>query len=443
MRGEAFYRNLFRLMNEHFIGLKFLAVVWEQDQALTRFANSRIHQNVAERKASLSVLATKDNKIALATSNDLTVPGLKALRERLETMLRFATPLDYEFRLPEVSMGYPVENVAESLKKVFAEQRAIIFDRMLKIAANDVLLFGYVSDNVTENVVMSSNGTFLYQSFGGVSFNVVAMNESASGYASGVAKSYEELSVDEKVERAVRFAKMSRNPVEIDPGSYTVLLGPEAVSDLFMYFGWLCTNGYTHELKISPSAKYLGTEIGPNELNVYDDPTHPMQLPFVYDLCGKKREKTAIIENGVFKNVFYAHGAALRFNKKPTGHTFSLDDLDSAVPVNLVVDAGTMPVEEMIKGTKSGIYVNRFHYMNIVDPQEAIFTGMTRDGTFIIENGQLTKALKNMRFNVKFFEFTQNIEAISKEVESVASEYFPQVAPYMKVQSFNFTSKTA
>jgi predicted Zn-dependent protease len=358
-------------------------------------------------------------------------------------MLRFATPLDYEFRLPEVSMGYPVENVAESLKKVFAEQRAIIFDRMLKIAVNDVLLFGYVSDNVTENVVMSSNGTFLYQSFGGVSFNVVAMNESASGYASGVAKSYEELSVDEKVERAVRFAKMSRNPVEIDPGSYTVVLGPEAVSDLFMYFGWLCTNGYTHELKISPSAKYLGTKIGPNELNVYDDPTHPMQLPFVYDLCGKKREKTAIIENGVFKNVFYAHGAALRFNKKPTGHTFSLDDLDSAVPVNLVVDAGTMPVEEMIKGTKSGIYVNRFHYMNIVDPQEAIFTGMTRDGTFIIENGQLTKALKNMRFNVKFFEFTQNIEAISKEVESVASEYFPQVAPYMKVQSFNFTSKTA
>jgi PmbA protein len=105
MRGEAFYRNLFRLMNEHFIGLKFLAVVWEQDQALTRFANSRIHQNVAERKASLSVLATKDNKIALATSNDLTVPGLKALRERLETMLRFATPLDYEFRLPEVSMN--------------------------------------------------------------------------------------------------------------------------------------------------------------------------------------------------------------------------------------------------------------------------------------------------------------------------------------------------
>lgn len=443
MRGETFYRNLFRLMNEHFIGMKFLAVVWEQDQSLTRFANSRIHQNVAEKKASLSVLVTKDNKLALATSNDLTVSGLKSLRERLEKMLEFATPLDYNFKLPDVSVGYPVENVAESLKKVFAEQRASIFDRMLRIAGEDVLLFGYVSDNVTENVIMSSNGTFLYQSFGGVSFNVVAMCDSGSGYASGVAKSYEELNVDEKVERAVRFAKMSKSPVEIDPGTYTVILGPEAVSDLFMYFAWLCTNGYTYELKLSPSVKYLGNKVGPDELNVYDDPTHPMQLPLMYDLCGKKREKMPIIENGVFKNVFYSHGAALRFNRKPTGHTLSLDDLDSSTPANLVVAAGSTPVEDMIKNTDRGIYVNRFHYMNIVDPQQAMFTGMTRDGTFIVEKGQLTKAVKNMRFNVKFFDFTQNIEAISKEIESVASEYFPQVAPYMKVKNFNFTSKTA
>lgn len=443
MRGETFYRNLFRLMNEHFIGMKFLAVVWEQDQSLTRFANSRIHQNVAEKKASLSVLVTKDNKLALATSNDLTVSGLKSLRERLEKMLEFATPLDYNFKLPDVSVGYPVENVAESLKKVFAEQRASIFDRMLKIAGEDVLLFGYVSDNVTENVIMSSNGTFLYQSFGGVSFNVVAMCDSGSGYASGVAKSYEELNVDEKVERTVRFAKMSKNPVGIDPGTYTVILGPEAVSELFMYFAWLCTNGYTYELKLSPSAKYLGSKVGPDELNVYDDPTHPMQLPLVYDLCGKKREKMPIIENGVFKNVFYSHGAALRFNKKPTGHTLNLDDLDSSMPPNLVVAAGSASVEDMIKSTDKGIYVNRFHYMNIVDPQEAMFTGMTRDGTFIVEKGQLTKAVKNMRFNVRFFEFTQNIEAISKEIESVAAEYFPQVAPYMKVKNFSFTSKTA
>lgn len=443
MRGETFYRNLFRLMNEHFIGMKFLAVVWEQDQALTRFANSQIHQNVAEKKASLSVLATKDNKIALATSNDLAVNGLKSLRERLEKMLEFATPLDYQFKLPDVSVGYPMENVDESLKKVFAEQRASVFDRMLKIAGKDVLIFGYVSDNVTENVVMSSNGTFLYQSFGGVSFNVVAMCDSASGYASGVAKNYKTLNVDEKVERAVKFAKMSKEPVEIDPGSYTVVLGPEAVSDLFMYFGWLCTNGYTHELKISPSTKHLGTKIGPSELNVYDDPTHPMQIPVFYDLCGKKRGKMPIVENGVFKNVLYAHSAAVRFNKKPTGHSFSLDDLDSSMPVNLVVEAGNVPVEEIIKNTERGIYVNRFHYMNIVDPQEAVFTGMTRDGTFIIEKGQLTKAIKNMRFNVKFFEMTQNIEAISKELESVASEYFPQVAPYMKIDNFKFTSKTA
>ncbi|RKX41764.1 MAG: TldD/PmbA family protein, partial [Thermotogae bacterium] len=101
------------------------------------------------------------------------------------------------------------------------------------------------------------------------------------------------------------------------------------------------------------------------------------------------------------------------------------------------------PVEEMISSTEKGVYVNRFHYMNIVDPFEALLTGMTRDGTFLIEKGKLTRAIKNMRFNVKFFDFTKNIEAISNETETVGGDYFPIVAPYMKANNFTFSSKTA
>ncbi|WP_041083735.1 TldD/PmbA family protein [Thermotoga profunda] len=443
MKGENFYRNLFRLMNEHFMGMKFLSVVSNSEGALTRFANSEIHQNVFEKKSLISVLATRDNKIAVATTNDLSINGLKETRKKLEQMLENSTPLDYEFKLPDVSVGYPVENICDSVKNASAEDRAQIFDKILKASGKDVQAFGYVSDNISENAVISSNGMFVYQAYSSASFNFVALSDSGSGYVSSTAKGYKDLDVDKKIHRAIEFAKKSNNLLEIDPGLYTVILGPEAVSELFFYFSYVCTNGYMHELKMSPSVRFLGQRIGPDNLNVYDDPNHQMQIPLTYDVCGKKREKTPIIENGVFKNIFYSHGAALRFGKKPTGHTISLEDLDFAIPANLVIEGGNTPVDKIISETKSGIYINRFHYMNVVDPYEAMFTGMTRDGTFLIENGQLTRAIKNMRFNVKFFEFTKNIEAISKETESTSGEYFPTVAPFIKVKNFNFTSKTA
>lgn len=443
MKGENFYRNLFRLMNEHFMGMKFLSVVSNTEGALTRFANSEIHQNVFEKKSLIGILATKDNKTAVATTNDLSINGLKEARKKLEQMLENSTPLDYEFKLPEVSMGYPVENVCDSVKNASAEDRAQIFDKIIKASGKDVQAFGYVSDNISENAVISSNGMFVYQVYSNASFNFVALSGSGSGYVSSTARGYKDLDVDKKIQRAIEFARKSNNPVEIDPGSYTVILGPEAVSELFFYFSYVCTNGYMHELKMSPSVRFLGQKIGPDYLNVYDDPNHQMQVPLVYDICGKKRQKTPIIENGVFKNIFYSHGAALRFNKKPTGHTVSLEDLDFAMAANLVIEGGKTPIEQIISQTKSGIYINRFHYMNVVDPYEAMFTGMTRDGTFLIENGQLTRPIKNMRFNVRFFEFTQNIEAISKEIESTSGDYFPAVAPFIKVNNFNFTSKTA
>jgi len=443
MKGEDFYRGLFRIINEHLMGMKFLSVVSNRDHSLTRFANSQIHQNVSEKETKITVLATEDNKIALVSSNDLTLSGMKLLREKLESMLKQAAPLEYKFSLPVPSMGYPLENVSESVLKSSAEDRAKVFDDILRSAGDDVKVFGYVSTEVYEKSVISSGGMFTYEATSSAGFNLVAIKDDGSGYVSGASSSVENLGYSEKVLRAVEFAKKSVNPVEIDPGNYTVILGPEAVAELFFYFTYVATNGYAHEMKMSPSNRYLNQKIGPDNLSVYDDPEHPGQIPWFYDIVGKKRERFPVVENGVFKNIVYSHGSSLRFSKKATGHTISLENLDFAIPVNLVINGGETPVEEMISSTEKGVYVNRFHYMNIVDPFEALLTGMTRDGTFLIEKGKLTRAIKNMRFNVKFFDFTKNIEAISNETETVSGSYFPIVAPYMKANNFTFSSKTA
>jgi len=191
MKGEDFYRGLFRIINEHLMGMKFLSVVSNRDHSLTRFANSQIHQNVSEKETKITVLATEDNKIALVSSNDLTLSGMKLLREKLESMLKQAAPLEYEFSLPVPSMGYPLENVSESVLKSSAEDRAKVFDDILRSAGDDVKVFGYVSTEVYEKSVISSGGMFTYEATSSAGFNLVAIKDDGSGYTSGASSSVE------------------------------------------------------------------------------------------------------------------------------------------------------------------------------------------------------------------------------------------------------------
>ena len=441
MRGENFYRGLLRILNEKFAGLEFLANAWEKTSGLTRFSKSRIHQNVYEEEITLTVLVTKDNKIAVGTTNDLSTGSLERLRENLEEILKNTEELGYKFRLPSPRMDYPYEKVAESVKKATSEDRAKIFDGIVKLAeGTDV--YGYIETSLDEFCVMSSNGLYLYTCVSSSSFNTVVMCEDGSGYTSGSSWDLKELDWEEKVKKAVETAKRSRKPVDIDPGKYTVILSPEAVSEIVQYFTHFAANGYYHETKTSPSIRFLGKKIGPDDLNIADDPNYPGQIPLVFDMCGMKRESFPIVEKGVFKNLMYAYGTALKFSKKPTPHTITLDNLDVPYPFNLVIEPGETSLEDLLRSVDRGLWITRFHYVNLVDPMNAVFTGMTRDGTFLIEKGEVTKPVKNMRFNIGFFDMTNNISGISKECSAVATEYTPIIAPYVKVEDFNFTSKS-
>jgi len=441
MRGENFYRGLLRILNEKFAGLEFLANVWENTSGLTRFSKSSIHQNVHEEEITLSILVTKDNKIAVGKTNNLSADSLERLRENLEEILKITEKLDYKFKLPSPRLDYPFEKVAESVKKATPEDRAKIFDNIVKLTEGTDI-YGYIKTSLDEFSVMSSNGLFLYTCISSSSFNTVVVCEDGSSYVSGSSWDLKELDWEEKVKKAVEMAKKSRNPIDVEPKKYTVILSPEAVAEIVQYFAYFVANGYYHETRTSPSIKFLGKKIGPDDLNIVDDPNHPGQIPLVFDMCGMKRESFPIIEKGIFKNLMYAYGTALKFMKNPTPHTITLDNLDEPYPINLVIKPGKTSLEDLVKNVDKGLWITRFHYVNLVDPMNAIFTGMTRDGTFLIENGEITESVKNMRFNVGFFDITNNITGISKEFSTVATEFGPIVSPYIKVEDFNFTSRS-
>ncbi len=444
MRTDQFYRNLMRLLHDTFPGYEFLVTATSTKRDLTRFANSEVHQNISQEALRMEGVFIKDNKMAVVSSGDVSMEGLKKLKEQVDEILENTEKLNFKFKMPPLRMEYPYYMDEEEMLNVHPSKRRELFELIKSIAnENNLKAFGYVANTESEVSVMSTSGLYLYHSTTYADFNTVLLNENMTGsYTSATAKNFEQLQIEEKVREIVPLAKKNIPDEEIEPGQYTVILGPEAVADIFSYFVYGALNGFAYETKTSSAVKYLGKKIGPEFLTFKDDPEDERQIKYPFDSVGTKRTTFPVIEKGEFKNILYSYQTALLFGKEPTGHTVSMLQPYMAFVMNPVIDGGNMAKEELFSKVDKGIYIHRIHYMNIVDPAELTLTGMTRDGLFIVENGEITKAVKNMRFNVNFYNLLENLKAMSKETYNIAGSFTAFIAPYALVEGFNFTSKS-
>ena len=232
--------------------------------------------------------------------------------------------------------------------------------------------------------------------------------------------------------------------IEIDPGVYTVILSPEAVAEILNYAGYTVFNGKMIMEGKSFICNNEGKKIFPETVTVSDDPFDELTMPLPFDLVGYPREKIYLIKDGVVKDGVYDHLTALKYNRKCTGNTLSPEQASfGALPFNLVMKEGDSTIDEMISGTKKGIYISRFHYVNILNPMSIQLTGMTRNGTFLIEDGKLGRAIKNMRFNTSVVDMLKAVDMISKQRQTKEGFVGPTVAPYLRTNNFTFSSKTS
>ena len=254
-------------------------------------------------------------------------------------------------------------------------------------------------------------------------------------------------------EVAAQKARNSRSPRELPPGKYNVILEPAAVLDLtgFMFwdFGGLAILDQRSFLN-----NRIGTKLFGENITITDDVYHPLQSNAPFDGEGVRRHRTNLVENGTVKKLVYARGTAEKMRKSEvaahvgpiavTGHGFPLPNEIGEAPVNIVyvTNGGEQTVEQMIAGTESGILITRLWYIREVDPYEKILTGMTRDGTFLVENGKVQCGIRNFRFNQSLIDMLNSVEAMSKPVRASGEESFDMVAPAMKVRDFNFTEVT-
>jgi len=254
-------------------------------------------------------------------------------------------------------------------------------------------------------------------------------------------------------ETAAQKAVESAHPREMAPGKYTVILEPAAVLDIVGFMFWDYSG-----VAILDQRSFLNDRIGANlfgeNINIWDDAEHPLQAGSPFDGEGMRRQRVQLVENGVVNRVVYARATARKMGNseyagkvglvEPTGHGFPLPNEMGEMPVNIVFSAPENPqtLDQMIAGTERGVLVTRLWYIREVDPYEKIVTGMTRDGTFLVENGRVRGGVRNFRFNQSLIHMLSNVESMGMPIRAVGEESIDMVVPAMKIRNFNFTEVT-
>jgi len=273
----------------------------------------------------------------------------------------------------------------------------------------------------------------------------VIMSDDSSGYASAAGQDVSALDPSDIGRIAVDKALRSKNPTPIEPGSYTVILEEEAVATMMFYLGYLGFGALAVQEGRSFMSGHIGEKVTGDNISIWDDGFDPRGVVRPFDFEGVPKQKVTLIENGIAVNAVYDSATAAREpGKQSTGHGLPAPNTMGPIPINLFMKPGTATKEELIASTERGIWITRFHYVNPVHPVKAILTGMTRDGTFLIENGKVVRPLKNLRFTQSILEAFANAELLSRDLKMVKLGFgnFVSCAPAAKINGFAFTGTT-
>ena len=407
------------------------------DRGNIRYARNSVSTSGEDSNIVLAVQSYYGKKSGSATINEFDDASLEKVVRRAEELAKLA-PENPEFMepLPQQSYGPESKTFSEATAKITPDFRAqAAADSINPAASKDITAAGYLEDSRGFSCIMNSKGLFAYNKSTSVDFTVTMRSNdgTGSGWAAADLNDVSKLNAAEISKVAIDKALMSRNAKAIEPGKYTVILEPAAGADLIRLM--LNMNArQADEGRSFLSKKGGGTKLGEKlvdeRVNIYTDPWSEEVPASPWTGDGLARKKMDLIRNGTVANLIYDRYWASQKNVEPV-----------PFPGNAIMDGGSATLEDMIKDTKKGVLVTRFWYIRPVDPQTLLYTGLTRDGTFYIENGKIKHPIKNFRFNESPIIMLNNLETLGQQKRAVTSEGGTNVyIPYMKIRDFTFSS---
>ncbi|OFV99886.1 MAG: hypothetical protein A3H28_06970 [Acidobacteria bacterium RIFCSPLOWO2_02_FULL_61_28] len=409
---------------------------------LTRFANNAIHQNVAEEGYVLSVRTVYGTRTARATTNKFDSESLRRVVAESASLAR-QQQLDSELLpMPGPQDYRAVERFVEATAAVTATERAQAVRSAIQIAEkHGQTAAGTFSTGAGVYALLNSRGLAAYYSETRAEFSITTLASNSSGWAKKTSPDVREIDAAALAARAAEIAVLSRDPGELPPGKYVTILEPAAVLDLVGFLFWDFSGQAVRDQRSFLTGRLREKLFGAN-IQISDDAYHPLQFGAPFDGEGIPRKVLPLVESGVVKGLTYSRQTAKAMGAEPTGHGFPLPNEVGEAPMNIVVAGGPHTVAEMIASTERGVLVTRLWYIREVDPYKKIVTGMTRDGTFYVENGKIKQGIRNFRFNESLIDLLGCAEMLGPAERASGEEAAPMVVPALKVSSFNFTEVT-
>jgi PmbA protein len=415
------------------------------DLALTRFTHENVHQNVASDVTSVRVRLVHDNRVGVATTNGVDDASLKDVVARAMTIARFS-PRDESWPgLPQG--GKPAVALTNAYVTATAEataqQRATTANDMFAVSEDYALWgAGYVSTTASRVTIANSHGRLASYDATDSIVNIKQNGVDATGYAEAATSNFAEISGTKIASIAAKKASDTANPQAVAPGKWTVILEPVAFAELLSYFVDQFSAQSIEEGSSFIGWDAVGSKVTSANFTLRDDWTnvHAPGMPFDYE--GTPRQSLALLERGVVTNAVTDSRWAARLSRANTGHALPAPNSSGPQPLYTCVDPGTQSLNELIGSVERGLFISRFWYIRTVDRRRTIVTGMTRDGTYLIENGKLNGGVHNLRFNQSILGALQNI-TLSNEAIRTSGLGYTMVVPAAKIEDFAFSSSTS
>jgi PmbA protein len=431
--------------------------------ALTRFANNTIHQNLAEENHVVSVRTAFRGKTARASTNKFDDESLRQVVRSSESLAKVQHPDPDLLPMPDLGEANggargddrtTPSRYFEQTAAITPELRADGVKKIVDVAdRHQLTTAGVFSSGDSFEGLFNSRGLSRWHTQTLAEVSITMLAEDSSGWQKANSPDVTNLDPLQLAEVAAKKAVDSAHPREIPAGKYTVILEPAAVLDIVGFMFWDYSGMAILDQRSFLTGR-IGTKLFGENITIMDDVAHPLQAGSPFDGEGMLRQRVPLVENGIVKRVLYARATAARMKQseyrkdvgpiEATGHGFPLPNEMGEMPLNIIFAPTDNPqtVEQMIASTDRGVLVTRLWYIREVEPFEKMLTGMTRDGTFLVENGRVQGGVRNFRFNESLIHMLSNVESMNTPARACGEESFDMVVPAMKVRDFNFTEVT-